>query len=121
MWHVTVTTEPLALDPFDYAFQEDPYPVLRPAPRRRAAAPQPGPRPVGTHPARRHRRGVPHRGHHSNSWGVAIEQSAWGPDAHKAMSILGMDPPRQNRLRSLVSRGFTPRRVHDRSPDPVAD
>jgi cytochrome P450 len=32
------------------------------------------------------------------------------------MSILGMDPPRQNRLRSLVSRGFTPRRVHDLLP-----
>src|SRR4051812_49153767 len=32
------------------------------------------------------------------------------------MSILGMDPPRQKRLRSLVSRGFTPRRVHDPLP-----
>ena len=32
------------------------------------------------------------------------------------MSILGMDPPRQNRLRALVSRGFTPRRVHDLLP-----
>ena len=32
------------------------------------------------------------------------------------MSILGMDPPRQKRLRSLVSRGFTPRRVHDLLP-----
>jgi cytochrome P450 len=27
-----------------------------------------------------------------------------------------MDPPRQKRLRSLVSRGFTPRRVHDLLP-----
>ncbi len=32
------------------------------------------------------------------------------------MSFLGMDPPRQKRLRSLVSRGFTPRRVHDLLP-----
>ena len=55
-------------------------------------------------------------GTYSNSWGVAIEKSAWGPDAHKVMSILGMDPPRQNRLRALVSRGFTPRRVHDLLP-----
>ena len=55
-------------------------------------------------------------GTYSNSWGVAIEQSAWGPDAHRVMSILGMDPPRQKRLRSLVSRGFTPRRVHDLLP-----
>ena len=55
-------------------------------------------------------------GTYSNSHGVAIERSAWGPDAHKVMSILGMDPPRQKRLRSLVSRGFTPRRVHDLLP-----
>ena len=38
-------------------------------------------------------------GTYSNSLGVAIEKSAWGPDAHKVMSILGMDPPRQKRLR----------------------
>ena len=24
---MTVTTQPVALDPYDYAFQEDPYPV----------------------------------------------------------------------------------------------
>ena len=39
-------------------------------------------------------------GTYSNSHGVAIERSAWSPDAHKVMSILGMDPPRQKRLRS---------------------
>jgi cytochrome P450 len=32
------------------------------------------------------------------------------------MSFLGMDPPRQKRLRSLVSKGFTPRRVRDLAP-----
>ena len=46
-------------------------------------------------------------------WASRSSSRAWGPDAHKVMSILGMDPPRQNRLRSLVSRGFTPRRVHE--------
>jgi cytochrome P450 len=32
------------------------------------------------------------------------------------MSFLGMDPPRQKRLRSLVSKGFTPRRVTELAP-----
>ena len=32
------------------------------------------------------------------------------------MSFLGMDPPRQQRIRSLVSKGFTPRRVAELAP-----
>ena len=55
-------------------------------------------------------------GVYSNAMGVSIDKSAWGPDAHKVMSFLGMDPPRQKRLRSLVSKGFTPRRVTELAP-----
>ena len=48
--------------------------------------------------------------------GVSLDKSAWGPDAHRVMSFLAMDPPRQTRLRSLVSKGFTPRRVRELAP-----
>jgi cytochrome P450 len=113
---MTTMQAPVALDPYDYAFQEDPYPVyawLREV------------EPLHHNPAldlwalSRHEdiaEALRTEGTYSNSYGVAIERSAWGPDAHKVMSILGMDPPRQKRLRSLVSRGFTPRRVHDLLP-----
>ncbi|MDQ4053731.1 MAG: cytochrome P450 [Actinomycetota bacterium] len=112
----TSTTEPLVFDPYDYAFQEDPYPVYA---RLRAEEPLHHNPDLDLWALTRHAdiaEAFRTEGTYSNSWGVAIEKSAWGPDAHKVMSILGMDPPRQNRLRSLVSRGFTPRRVHDLLP-----
>jgi cytochrome P450 len=110
------TASPIVFDPYDYGFQEDPYPVYA---RLRDEDP------------------LHHNEHHdfwvlsrhadvaaalkddtafSNSMGVSVDRSAWGPDAHKVMSFLAMDPPRQQRLRSLVSKGFTPRRVRDLAP-----
>jgi len=114
---MTVTTgTPVALDPYDYAFQEDPYPVYAWLREHEPLHHNPA---LDLWALTRHAdiaEAVRTEGTYSNSWGVAIEESAWGPDAHKVMSILGMDPPRQKRLRSLVSRGFTPRRVHDLLP-----
>jgi len=111
---MTVTTgTPLALDPYDYAFQEDPYPVYAWLREHEPLHHNPE---LDLWALSRHGdigEALRTEGTYSNSHGVAIEKSAWGPDAHKVMSILGMDPPRQKRLRSLVSRGFTPRRVHD--------
>jgi cytochrome P450 len=109
-------TSAAVLDPFDYAFQEDPYPVYA---ALRADDPLHHNPDLDLWALTRHAdigEAVRTEGTFSNSWGVAIEDSAWGPDAHKVMSILGMDPPRQKRLRSLVSRGFTPRRVTDLEP-----
>ncbi|HEU5157529.1 MAG TPA: cytochrome P450 [Streptosporangiaceae bacterium] len=52
----------------------------------------------------------------SSSYGVLIEPSGWGPDAHKRLSFVAMDPPRHTHVRGLVSRGFTPRRVAELEP-----
>ena len=113
---MTVATEPMALDPYDYAFQDDPYPTYAWLREHEPLHHNPD---LDLWALTRHAdiaEAVRTEGIYSNSYGVAIEESAWGPDAHKVMSILGMDPPRQKRLRSLVSRGFTPRRVHDLLP-----
>ena len=113
---MTIATEPVALDPYDYAFQEDPYPVYAWLREHEPLHHNPA---LDLWALTRYAdiaQAVRTEGTYSNSWGVAIEASAWGPDAHRVMSILGMDPPRQTRLRSLVSRGFTPRRVHDLLP-----
>jgi len=49
--------------------------------------------------------------HYSNAYGVSLDPAAFGPDAHRAMSFLAMDPPRHTRMRSIVGKSFTPRRV----------
>ena len=110
------TRQPMALDPYDYAFQEDPYPTYAWLREHEPLHHNPA---LDLWALTRHAdiaEAVRNEGTYSSSWGVAIEDSAWGPDAHRVMSILAMDPPRQKRLRSLVSRGFTPRRVHDLLP-----
>ena len=43
--------------------------------------------------------------------GVSLDPAAYGPHAYKTMSFLAMDDPRHARLRRLVSKGFTSRRV----------
>jgi cytochrome P450 len=113
---VSLTQERVVLDPYDYAFQDDPYPTYAWLREHEPLHHNPQ---LDLWALTRHAdvaAAFKSDGTYSNSWGVAIEESAWGPDAHKVMSILGMDPPRQNRLRALVSRGFTPRRVHDLLP-----
>ena len=53
----------------------------------------------------------------SNACGVSLEPSAFGPDAHKFMSFLALDPPRHTRMRSLVGKGFTPSKVAEMEAD----
>lgn len=112
----TTSTEPVVYDPYDYAIHEDPYPTYA---RLRTEAP------VYRNDERdfwalsRHADVVAafrDATRFSNSHGVSIDPSSWGPGAHRTMSFLGLDPPRHTRMRGLVARGFTPRRVAQLEP-----
>ena len=102
---------PLTFDPYAYEIHEDPYPTYA---RLRAEAPL----------YRNDERGFWALSRHddvlaafrdserfSSAQGVSIDPRVSGPQAHHTMSFLAMDPPEHGRMRGLVSRAFTPRRV----------
>lgn len=103
--------EALRYSPFDYAIHEDPYPTYA---RLRAEAPLYRNDELGFWALSRHAdvvNGFRDTETYSSAMGVSIEPTASGPHAHKTMSFLAMDPPRHHRMRELVAKGFTPRRV----------
>ncbi|WP_460699667.1 cytochrome P450 [Nocardia thraciensis] len=107
----SASVEPLAFDPYDYAFHDDPYPVYR---RLRAEAPLYHNSELGFWALSRHAdvvNGFRDHARLSSANGVSLDPAAWGPHAHKTMSFLAMDDPRHLRMRQLVNKGFTPRRV----------
>ncbi|MGW0020635.1 cytochrome P450 [Rhodococcus sp. NPDC003382] len=104
---------PLLFDPYDYDFHEDPYPIYR---RLREEAPLYRNDDLGFWALSRHAdvvAGFRDNTRLSSANGVSLDPSAYGPHAHKVMSFLAMDDPRHMRMRQLVSKGFTPRRVAD--------
>lgn len=112
----TSTGGAIDFDPFDYGFQEDPYPVYA---RCRAEDPLHHNETHDFWVLTRHadvQQAFRQEDVYSNAMGVSLEPSAWGRHAHKVMSFLGMDGERQKRLRQLVSKGFTPRRVTELTP-----
>jgi cytochrome P450 len=106
----------LVYSPYDYAIHDDPYPTYA---RLRDEAP------VYRNVERdfwalsRHADVVAafrDTERFSSANGVSLEPTATGPQASRSMSFLAMDPPRHGRMRSLVSRGFTPARVAHLEP-----
>ncbi|GAA3834603.1 cytochrome P450 [Nocardioides panacisoli] len=111
----TSTTAPV-FDPYDYAFHEDPYPLYA---RLRDEDP--------VHHAAADDLWVISRHadvydvlrddtRFSNRMGVSLDASAWNADAHRVMSFLALDGDQQSRIRKLVSKAFTPRRVRELAP-----
>ena len=106
------------LDPYSYAFHEDPYPfyeALRadePVYRNDELEFWAFSRHADVLAAFRDWRT------YSNLGGVALEQRdvAGDGDTTAFLSMLGMDPPRHGQIRALVSRGFTPCRVTQLEP-----
>jgi cytochrome P450 len=106
-----MTTLLPVFDPYDYGFHEDPYPTYQ---WLRADAPLYRNDELGFWALSRHadvlaafRDGE----RFSSADGVSLDPTATGPHASKVMSFLAMDDPRHFRMRSLVTKGFTPRRV----------
>ncbi len=107
----TGTDTPLRYNPYDYEIHEDPYPTYA---RLRDEAPVYRNDELGFWALSRHAditAAFRDTTRFSNSHGVSLDPAASGPHAHRTMSFLAMDPPRHTRMRALVSRGFTPRRV----------
>ncbi len=106
-----MTTAPVSFSPYDYRIHEDPYPVYA---RLRAEAPLYRNEEQDFWALSRHAdvtAAFREPARFSSSNGVSLDPAAWGPYAHKTMSFLALDPPRHTRMRALVSKGFTPRRV----------
>ena len=106
----------LLLDPYDYDFHEDPYPYYQ---RLRDEAPLYRNDELKFWALSRHRdvhQGFRNSTTLSNRDGVSLDPVSRGPHASKTMSFLAMDDPDHLRLRTLVSKGFTPRRIRELEP-----
>jgi len=114
---MTVQTDnPPLLDPYDYDFHEDPYPYYK---RLRDEAPLYRNEELGFWAVSRHAdvlAGFRNSTTLSNKYGVSLDPASRGPHASKTMSFLAMDDPAHLRLRTLVSKGFTPRRIRELEP-----
>jgi cytochrome P450 len=103
-------------DPYSYEVHEDPYPVYR---ALRAEAPVYRHEGLGFWALSRHAdvlAAFKDLETFSNRHGVSLDRDAFHANADSTMSFLAMDPPRHTRMRALVSRGFTPRRVAELEP-----
>ena len=103
----------LVLDPYDYHFHEDPYPYYK---RLRDEAPLYRNEELNFWALTRHadvHTGFRNSTALSNKLGVSLDPISRTPEAYRTMSFLAMDDPGHLRLRTLVSKGFTPRRIRE--------
>jgi cytochrome P450 len=113
---MSVQAAELMLNPYDYGFHEDPYPYYR---RLRDVAPVYRNDELKFWALSRHGDvldGFRNSTALSNANGVSLDPISRGPHAHRVMSFLAMDDPEHLRLRTLVSKGFTPRRIRELEP-----
>jgi cytochrome P450 len=106
----------IEFNPYAYEFHEDPYPFYA---RLRAEAPVYRNETLDFWALARHAdvlAAFKDVKRFSNRFGVSIDPSAYGPHARLGTSFLGMDPPEHTRMRGIVSRSFTPRRVKAMEP-----
>ncbi|MDV6014110.1 cytochrome P450 [Haloechinothrix sp. LS1_15] len=106
-----VAGQAVVFNPYDYGFHEDPYPTYA---RLRDEAPIYRNEELDFWALSRYEdvtAAFRDSTRLSSANGVSLDPAAYGPHAHKTMSFLAMDDPRHMRMRSLVSQGFTPRRV----------
>ncbi len=111
-----MTTAELTYSPYAYEIHDDPYPTYA---RLRQEAPVYRNEGAGFWALSRHADVVEafrDNVRFSSAHGVSLDPAASGPHAHRTMSFLAMDPPMHGRMRGLVSRGFTPRRVSELEP-----
>ena len=109
-------TVDLVLDPYDYGFHEDPYPYYK---RLRDESPLYRNDDLNFWALTRHadvHRGFRNSAELSNRLGVSLDPISRTPEAFRTMSFLAMDDPGHLRLRTLVSKGFTPRRIRELEP-----
>ncbi|WP_029120416.1 MULTISPECIES: cytochrome P450 [unclassified Mycobacterium] len=103
----------LLIDPYSYDFHEDPYPYYR---RLRDEAPIYRNEKLNFWALSRHEdvlRGFRNSTALSNKHGVSLDPISRNDEAHRVMSFLALDDPAHLRLRTLVSKGFTPRRIRE--------
>ena len=110
---MTVEVSQPILDPYDYDFHEDPYPYYR---QLRDEAPLYHNADLKFWALSRHAdvvQGFRNSTSLSNKHGVSLDPISRNEHAHKVMSFLALDDPGHLRLRTLVSKGFTPRRIRE--------
>ncbi len=109
--------ELVSSNPYDYDFHEDPYPYYQ---RLRDEAPLYHNEELGFWALSRHQRRACRVSATAprcpTSTASRSTRCRAGPHASKTMSFLAMDDPAHLRLRTLVSKGFTPRRIRELEP-----